>query len=177
MILVLTMFCLDFAIAFVAHYQIHKHFPGVAERESDEAIKQFSTGALAGLVAALALYPFDILRQSVVEKGKTSFAYSTIPFMSVYLGMNSMLVQANRRQQGDLCSSNGNASTLASRYTMALISTAAATIVQIPFDKAKLSMAGGNMGYAMAMSALRVPLGAALLVAYNEIHAKNLSRR
>ena len=41
--------------------------------------------------AAAVLYPFDIVRQMTVAKGVSSFALSTIPFFSVYIGTYSIL--------------------------------------------------------------------------------------
>ena len=50
-----------------------------------------------------------------------------------------------------------------------MASTATAAVAELPFDKAKVSISGGSVRSAAVATALRVPLGAALLLAYDQI--------
>jgi hypothetical protein len=50
------MFCLDFAVAFVAHYAMASH---CSEALQSHPVFTFTTGAIAGAVAAVLLYPVD----------------------------------------------------------------------------------------------------------------------
>ena len=50
------MFCLDFAVAFVAHYAMASH---CSEALQSHPVFTFTSGAIAGAVAAVLLYPVD----------------------------------------------------------------------------------------------------------------------
>ena len=50
------MFCLDFAVAFVAHYAMASH---CSEALQSHPVFTFTTGAVAGAVAAVMLYPAE----------------------------------------------------------------------------------------------------------------------
>ena len=103
--LIYNMFCLDFAFAFIVHGLIVKwshsehRFLQSSSRspislsniDFTKLAFTFGLGGIAGFGSAVALYPFDIVRMSVLEKGSSHFAYSTIPYMSVYLGSYFML--------------------------------------------------------------------------------------
>ena len=157
------MFCLDFATAFIAHF-------AVASRVSDELqahpLFSFPAGAAAGGVAAVLLYPFDIVRQTTVAPGSSHFAFSTIPFMSAYLGIYMLQPRAERQNKP-----------LSTRAAWAMGSTAVAAVVELPFDKAKINITGGTLRSAALANALRVPLGAALLLAYDQILSNGAERR
>tara|TARA_B110001452_G_scaffold262573_1_gene262776 strand:- start:682 stop:1182 length:501 start_codon:yes stop_codon:yes gene_type:complete len=149
------MFCLDYAVAFVAHYWL-------ASRRSEwlqsHPAFTFSSGAVAGGVAAVVLYPFDIVRMTTVPAGTSHFAFSTMPFMSVYLGLYFLQPREERLRKS-----------LGAKAGWALASTATAAVAELPFDKAKVSISGGSVRSAALATALRVPLGAALLLAYDQI--------
>ena len=50
------MFCLDFAVAFVAHYAMASH---CSEALQSHPVFTFTSGAVAGAAAAVLLYPVD----------------------------------------------------------------------------------------------------------------------
>ena len=149
------MFCLDYAVAFVAHCSLSSWFSDATQAHP---LFTFSAGAAAGGVAAVALYPFDIVRQTTVAPGTSHFAFSTIPFMSAYLGIYFM--QSERKSKP-----------LRERAAWALGATSAAAAVEFPFDNAKIAISGSVRSAAIA-NGLRVPLGAALLLAYDQILTK-----
>merc|ERR1740117_689861 len=92
---------------------------------------------------------------TTVPTGTSHFAASTVPFMSVYLGV---YFAARPHHDGSLRSNAG----------CALASTAAAAAVELPFDRAKIAITGSVRSAALT-SALRVPLGAAPLLAYDQV--------
>ena len=148
------MFCLDYAVAFVCHYAMASR---CSEALQSHPVFTFSSGAVAGLVAATALFPFDIVRMTTVPAGSSHFAYGTTPFMSALLGIYFMQPAAERQGKA-----------LSSKACWALASTSVAVAVELPFDTAKISMTGSARSAAFA-NGLRVPLGAALLLAYDQI--------
>ena len=77
------MFCLDYAISFVAHYALASR---CGDDTASNPLFTFTSGAVAGRIAAIVLYPFAIVRMTTVPAGTSHFAMSTVPFMSVYLG-------------------------------------------------------------------------------------------
>ena len=125
------MFCLDFACAFAVHGLLASRF---SDRTQCEPAFAFGSGALAGGVAAVLLYPFDVVRMSTVARGTSHFALSTIPFMSVYLGVYFSQPRLERR-----------AKPLRVKAGWALASTAAAAAAELPFDRAKIAMAGDSL--------------------------------
>lgn len=154
-----SMFCLDYAFAFGAHSTILYFIPGLTHPTTT-----FGLGASAGLVAAVALYPFDFVRMSTVPKGSSHFAFGTIPFMSCYLGLYFWQHPTNRT------------SNLSDSLCWASLSTAVGSLAELPFDQAKIGMAGGVRGAALA-AAMRVPLGSLLLVGYDQIVRSMLRSR
>ncbi len=83
------MYCLDYALALLAHSQLCRLWPAPRAEErgrSAAAAFQFAAGGAAGLLAAAVLAPFDVLRQQTVPRGASAVAWSTVPYMSVYLG-------------------------------------------------------------------------------------------
>ena len=156
------MFCLDYACAFFVHNLLASRF---CDDTQCHPVFSFGSGALAGGAAAVALYPFDIVRQSTVAAGTSHFAFSSIPFMGVYLGIYFAQPLHERR-----------AKPFATKAGWALAATSAATAVELPFDRAKIQIVGG-LPRAAAASALRVPLGAALLLAYDQILSTTSERR
>ena len=163
------MFCLDFAFAFIVHGLIVKwshsehRFLQSSSRSPislsnihfTKLALTFGLGGIAGFGSAVALYPFDIVRMSVLEKGSSHFAYSTIPYMSVYLGSYFML--------------RDERSSFGSKFLLANISATLAAFAELPFDNAKLSISGGSTRIALATTAMRVPLAGLLLVSYDTI--------
>jgi len=51
----------------------------------------------------------------------------------------------------------------------AVTATTLGCAMELPFDRAKHAMTGGNRGFALASTALRIPLGSMLLVGYDKI--------
>ena len=149
------MFCLDYAVAFFAHCSVASNF---SESTQSHPLFTFPAGALAGGIAAVALYPFDIVRQVAVSPGHSSFAFSTIPFMTAYLGMYFLQPHSERRRKP-----------LQEKTLWALGSTSVAAAVELPFDRAKINITGGTLRSAAVANGLRVPLGAALLLAYDQV--------
>ena len=154
------MFCLDYAIAFFAHTFLCKLSLKDSSHASGNPLVSFGFGGIAGTAAAVALYPFDIVRQTTVKTGTSHFAFSTIPFMSVYIGVYfSRKVKKEESFSTKICWATG--------------ATTSAAVCELPFDKSKISISGGSMRTAAVTTAMRVPLGALLLVAYDHIlHAK-----
>ena len=156
------MFCLDYAAALVAHFALSSQ---VSEDAQAHPLFTFPAGAIAGGFAAVALYPFDIVRQSTVAPGQSHFAFSTIPFMTCYLGI--YFLQPRRERV---------AKPLQERTLWALGSCSAAAAAELPFDKAKIAMTGGTLRSAAIANGLRVPLGSAILLAYDQIVSTATSR-
>lgn len=119
------MFCLDYAVAFFAHCSVASNF---SESTQSHPLFTFPAGALAGGIAAVALYPFDIVRQVAVSPGHSSFAFSTIPFMTAYLGVYFLQPHSERRRKP-----------LQEKTLWALGSTSVAAAVELPFDRAKIN--------------------------------------
>jgi hypothetical protein len=166
------MFCLDFAASFFAHrffvFATHSAagYPRADGLGANLALPYaLVSGAVAGTVAAVALYPFDLVRQFTVQPGQSSFAKGTIPFMAVYLGVWS---HWKNRTEADGSEARR---TGASRFRLALGATAAATVAELPFDLSKHNISGG-LRSALMVSLLRVPLGSLLLLAYDEIASR-----
>jgi len=150
------MFCLDYALSFALYSALHswavrRKWPGVEDPRRPQLAFSAAAGGFAGLGSALLLYPFDFVRQTSVAKGTSSFALSSIPFTAVYLGVYF---------------SARDPDSAASRAGWALAATAGAAAAELPFDHAKLAIAGSG-GRAAAMAAARVPLGALLLFAFD----------
>ena len=158
------MLCLDYGVAFFAHYHLSRFISddlpnddvGGAETRNPHPLLMFSSGALSGVFAAVVLYPIDLVRQSTVPKGHSHFSYSTIPFMTIYLGFY-FSQPGNRRDKS-----------LSEKLTWAVPATTAAALAELPFDKAKIAMIG-SLRTAGAAALIRVPLGTALLLIYDHI--------
>lgn len=143
------MFCLDLAAAFIIHYQLASR---VDVSTQSKPVFAFTSAALSGAAAAVALYPFDVVRQMSVAPGTSHFAFSTIPFMTAYLGIYLLQPHDERRQKP-----------LKDKLAWSLAATTVAAAVEFPFDKAKHNMAGGFRAAALA-NALRIPLGSLMLI-------------
>lgn len=171
------MFCLDFAFTFFFHFSATQLAPPsikFCDSGDDTAGKQhglsapfaFVSGGAAGFASALLLYPVDIVRQQSVPKGVSSFAWSTAPFSAVYLGAYFLAVDRAEDPEPSL----------GKRAIAAFAATSAAAAVEIPLDQAKLAMTGGSLRATATAAALRVPLGAMLLLAYDHVLSASLSR-
>ena len=164
------MFCLDYAIAFFSH-SILCHLmlsppPPSSTTKSINSFVHFPLGCAAGFSAACALFPFDIVRMTTVPSGVSHFAYSTIPFMSVYLGVyftRDTNTRANEPFINKICWATG--------------ATALAAGIELPFDKSKINISGGSMKSAATTTAMRIPLGALLLIAYDQIFTNSMLRK
>ena len=156
------MFCLDFAAAFIVHYQLASR---VAISTQSEPLFAFSSAALSGATAAVALYPFDFVRQMNVAPGTSHFAFSTIPFMTAYLGIYLLQPHNERREKP-----------FKDKLAWSLASTTVAAAAEFPFDRAKHNMAGGLRAAALT-NAIRIPLGSLMLIAYDQILSAGNDRR
>mmetsp|Transcript_75087 Transcript_75087/g.125165 ORF Transcript_75087/g.125165 Transcript_75087/m.125165 type:complete len:167 (+) Transcript_75087:179-679(+) len=157
------MFCLDYAFAFVAHYGLCHSWFRLNLGLPSSPFFTFPAGGIAGAAAAVALFPFDVVRHEVLRATGSSaspFAFSIIPFMSAYLGVYFL---QNERQQ----------TPLSIKASWAFGATSLAAALELPFDRAKISMAGGIRNAAVT-NALRVPLGTGLLLAYDKILTSSL---
>ena len=156
------MFCLDFAAAFIVHYQLASRFD-ISTQSSP--LFTFTSGFLSGAASAVALYPVDIVRQMTVAPGTSHFAFSTIPFMTAYLGIYLLQPQKERQQKP-----------FKDKLGWALASTTVAAAVEFPFDRAKHNMAGSFRTAALT-NALRIPLGSLMLIAYDQMLSAGNDRR
>ncbi|KAI8844087.1 hypothetical protein BJ741DRAFT_660149 [Chytriomyces cf. hyalinus JEL632] len=148
------MFCLDFLTTFAFHYIIKRVNETHTRIDTESALFHYTSASASGLLSALILYPFDLVRIATVPTNQTTFAYSTIPFSTVYLG---------------LYFSNRDATSVESRFQWALTSSLLGVCVELPFDKAKWGMfRNARAGSALLTTGLRVPLAMALLLVYDE---------
>jgi hypothetical protein len=102
MFYIVLMFCLDYmhAAAFFVHYTVASR---CSESTQCHLLFTFTCGGFAGATTAIALYPFDIVRMTnnccPGKPGMSHFAFSTIPFMSAYLGLYFLQPLSERRQK------------------------------------------------------------------------------
>ena len=68
---------------------------------------------------------------STTPSGVSHFAFGTAPFMSAYLGLYFLQPLKDRQRKP-----------LSHKVGWAVAATASAVVVELPFDKAKISMAG-----------------------------------
>ena len=150
------MFCLDFAFAFALHAiatrALKKQEYFLSDGRNVGWI--FCSSVASGFGSACLLYPFDIVRQTVVPGSHTSFAFSTVPYMGVYMGLYFTL-------------RDEKASNL-QKLALAAGSSTAAAAAELPFDKAKLAISGSTR-MAMITTGLRIPLASLLLVSYDHM--------
>lgn len=80
------MFCLDYALACAVHFQLSRAVsdaaPWLDQRTGAAAV---FLGATSGLTSAVALYPFDFVRQATTSGSR--FALSSIPFSACFFGV------------------------------------------------------------------------------------------
>ena len=168
------MFCLDYVLAFASHYAlcalaVDERGLALPSALLSHPLFTAPSGFAAGAAAAVLLWPIDVVRMHSVPAGTSHFAFSTIPFMTVYLGVyfGCQGSAAMRRR-----------TPLASKLGYATVATATAALAELPFDQAKIAMSGGTLRRAALANGLRVPLGAGLLVAYDQISCSEaLARR
>ena len=122
------MFCLDYALALSAHAQLCRLWAAPsAEERGRSAAFHFAAGGAAGLVAAAVLAPFDVLRQQTVPRGASAVAWSTVPYMSVYLGAFHALRPASAlsAQGSERPASSALASTVLAATAASVLASAA----------------------------------------------------
>ena len=86
------MFCLDYLFSFISHASLV--YIGVGHENLSKPKYSYSLGAVAGFMSAFGLYPFDLVRQTVLKgTGHTHFAFSSIPFSTLYLGFYLIVYQ------------------------------------------------------------------------------------
>eukprot|EP00944_MAST-04C_sp_MAST-4C-sp1_P000901 g901.t1 len=95
---------------------------------------------------------------TTVGKGASHFAFSTIPFMSMYLGVYFIRDSETRMKEPFM-----------NKLCWATAATGLAAVVELPFDTAKININGGNLKSAAMTSGMRIPLGALLLIAYDQV--------
>ena len=117
------MFCLDYAFGFAAHYALLMRYP-----LDSSPLGALFAGTAAGAAAAVLLFPFDVVRHEVARAqgvaSSSAFAMSTVPFMGAYLGL-----YFGARPRDD--------APLLAKARWALVSTAVAAAVELPFDQAR----------------------------------------
>jgi hypothetical protein len=176
----------------VQHYWLSKALlapkPSVDQPFTQPGGSHFIAGGISGLAAAVALYPFDFVRMTTT-KGGSHFAASTIPYMSMYIGENQTSLAepsaktASYQMPGVYFLNPGRANEIesdepqpfSSKVAWALGAASCASAIEFPFDRSKHQMLGSMRNAAFA-AALRVPLGALLLIGYDQIHARGMER-
>lgn len=146
------MFCLDYAVSFCTFACLRS-----AARDAGHEILGSPTsvlaGSLSGLVAACALWPFDLVRQIALSNtAKSSFATSSVPFSACYLGGYFLLWHDD--------------ASLATKLGVATAATSLALVAEFPLDHSKHAIAGTRTAAAL-FSAIRLPFAALLLVAFD----------
>lgn len=148
------MFCLDYACSFAAFAALRS-----AARDTGfgdvigSPILSIFTGAMSGLFAAVVLYPVDLVRQiALADTAKSSFAVSSIPFTTCYLGL---FFGWHKRE-----------ASFSEKLGVATVATGLASLAEFPFDYSKHLMAGSR-SKAMMFSSLRVPISTLLLLAFD----------
>lgn len=121
------------------------------------AVKSLTLGGCSGLAAALAVAPFDFVRRGVVTSSSSSIfgvvGVSTVFYAGVFFG----IYFPNRKPEST-----------ASQFCWAFASAAAASAAELPFDRTKRTLMGGNAKVVFAANALFVPFGAMILVMYDK---------
>lgn len=144
------MFCLDYALSCFVHFHLSKalqdRFPAVDRRHFGVAA---GVGASSGLASAIALYPFDFVRQATVS-GASRFAFSSVPFSACFFG-----IYFSQSRRGD---------PLPRQAGLALAAAGLASAAELPFDRSKHGMAGPRSAALLAV--LRLPLASCILMAY-----------
>ena len=154
------MFCADYALSFFFYFSSN-----LAVRRSGVCDEKFLStqpmplvlGAASGALAALALWPVDFVRMSAAQSSAMKpLAISIVPFSTLYFGC--------------YVRPGGAAEPLPDRAARAIVASGAALTAELPFDRAKMQLAGGLRNAAL-LSFLRWPLSAALLVAFETFAA------
>lgn len=127
----------------------------------------------------MGLYPFDVVRQLTVPPGTSSFALSNIPFFAVlfsaHFSLRTIMLDRNDtvNVDGDVGGGRSRrpAPALDTRKVgQAALATALACLAEAPFDKAKREITGSSWRRLAQLTALRIPLGTCLLLAYDTIY-------
>ena len=118
---------------------------------------------MSGLCGAASVYPFDFVRQGAIITEKVGFRHSlsTVPYAGAYFGLYFSCRDRERT---------------ASQAGWALLSSSAACLAEIPFDKAKQAMMGSRRTMVF-VNMLYVPFGALMLVMYDKAMTKVTSSR
>jgi len=167
------MFCADYIASFIHHgvivglwFEYHKKFSGKQGELTTADVPPFHSvlaGSLAGLLGAASVYPLDFVRQGAIITEKVGFRHSlsTVPYAGAYFG---------------LYFSCRNRESTASQTGWALLSSSAACLAEIPFDKAKQAMMGSRRTMIL-VNMLYVPFGALMLVMYDKAMTRVTSLR
>jgi len=165
------MFCADYIASFIHHGLIVSLWLEYRNRYEKEKVttanipplQSVFAGCLAGLLGAASVYPLDFVRQGAIitEKVKFRHSLSTVPYAGTYFGL---YLSCRDRES------------TASQAGWALLSSAAAGLAEIPFDKAKQSLLGSKRTLVF-VNMLYVPFGALMLVMYDKAMTKVSSSR
>ena len=149
------MFCADYIASFFFHSSLNVglHEAGVAYPERSPAPALL--GGLSGLLAAIAVYPFDFVREGALFDQKMRFRHSlsTVPYAAVFFGLYFPCRDPE---------------SLRSQCFWAVASAAGAACAEAPFDRAKLAMMGGSRRTMVFANLMYVPFGALMLVMYDK---------
>uniref|UniRef100_A0A7S3JRK7 EamA domain-containing protein n=1 Tax=Aureoumbra lagunensis TaxID=44058 RepID=A0A7S3JRK7_9STRA len=156
------MFCLDYALSFGCF----AFFQGCASRQDIKlrgTENAFLAAAFSGVGAAFALAPVDIVRQVATKReNQFTLATSTVAFSTVYLGAYFY--------------STENSTPIHKKALYALSATTVATTIELPFDRAKMSLLGGGFREAIIVSTIRLPVATILLLVFDAmIHGGTLA--
>lgn len=169
------MFCADYIISFIIHYTLNEtsfYFLSKIKKKDSidnnstvstvtytKLVSSISISAIAGLGCACVLYPFDFVRMSTVKLGTTHFGYGIVPFTSLYLGLYFWKMDLKETD-------------LIKKLQWALLSTTSGCIAEYPFDYSKQNIFGQSKNWklGLATNAMRIPLGAFLLIIYDKIY-------
>jgi len=163
------MFCADYVASFIHHgiivglwceYNKRQETDKHIDTDSISSVKSVFAGCLAGLFGAASIYPLDFVRQGAIIHEKVGFRHSlsTVPYAGAYFG---------------LYFSCRDRTSTSSQCSWALLSSAAACLAEIPFDKAKQAMMGSRRTMVM-VNMLYVPFGALMLVMYDKAMVKTI---
>ena len=85
------MFCADYISAYVFHsalkvFLLHQQNEDITKFWQN---RPFFSGALAGVMGSITVYPFDFVRKGVVVGEKVNFyhRFSSVPYATVYFGL------------------------------------------------------------------------------------------
>eukprot|EP00039_Didymoeca_costata_P031580 m.35480 g.35480 ORF g.35480 m.35480 type:complete len:190 (+) comp8886_c0_seq2:273-842(+) len=180
------MFCADYIACFVVHVgivtlpittqRIQCYFPQVFLQSQkwnnmskaamgygqNNVATPIIAGTIAGVVGALGLAPFDILRQGVLPNASAwTRGMSVVPYSATFFGMYFTCRNPESRK---------------SQAIWAMGSSVCAGIVEMPFDKAKRNLFRAPWAHVLA-NVMYAPFAAMILIAYDTSYLKIMTRQ